>query len=606
MTPNGVLQIVVYFGIILILAKPMGTYMARLFEGGRTFLHPVVRPLEILTYKLTGVDENAEQRWTQYTFALIAFSAFSFLLMYFFQRLQGLLPFNPQGFSAANVPPDLAFNTAVSFVTNTNWQAYSGESTLSYFVQMMALTMQNFSSAAVGIAVAIAVVRGFARQQVKTIGNFWVDLTRAVLYILLPISIVAALFFCSQGVLQNFHAYTHAATLEGATQIIAQGPVASQEAIKMLGTNGGGFFGANSAHPFENPTPVTNIVQIILIFLIPAGLTYTFGVMVGDRRQGWVIFSACSVMFLAGAFVCYWAEQKGNPELAKLGVETAATPGQPGGNMEGKETRFGIAASALFATVTTDASCGAVNGMHDSFTPLGGLVPLFNIQTGEVIFGGTGAGLYGILLYAILAVFIAGLMVGRTPEYVGKKIGQKEVKMAMVALLATAFSILVFSAISSVVSFPSPGKDSTGRPVARSYWNPPGPPAANVANSGVHGFSEILYAYTSGAGNNGSAFNGINVNTPWYNLTIGLAMLIGRFLFLIPLLAAAGSLAGKKKTPNSAGTLPTHGPMFVGLLVGTVLLVGALTFFPALALGPIVEQFLMNQGRLFSLLLFTL
>lgn len=604
MTPNGMLLIAVYFAVVLMLAKPMGVHMANVFEGRRTFLHPIFRPLEVLTYKLTGVDETAEQRWTHYTFALIAFSAFSFLFVYFLQRLQGLSPFNPQEFAATNVPPDLAFNTAVSFVTNTNWQAYSGESTLSYFVQMMALTVQNFASAAVGIAVAIALVRGFARQQVTTIGNFWVDLTRAVLYILLPISIVAALFFCSQGVLQNFHAYTHVTTLEGATQIIPQGPVASQEAIKMLGTNGGGFFGANSAHPFENPTPLTNLVQIVLIFLIPAGLTYTFGVMVGDRRQGWVIFSACSVMFLAGVLVCYGAEQKGNPVLSKLGIETAATPGQPGGNMEGKETRFGIAASALFATVTTDASCGAVNGMHDSFTPLGGLVPLFNIQTGEVIFGGTGAGLYGILLYAILAVFIAGLMVGRTPEYIGKKIGQKEVKMAMIALLSTAFSILVFSAISSIVSFPSPGKGATGQPVARSYWNPPGPAAANVANSGAHGFSEILYAYTSGAGNNGSAFGGINVNTPWYNLTIGLAMLIGRFLFLIPLLAAAGSLAAKKRTPTSAGTLPTHGPMFVGLLVGTVLLVGALTFFPALALGPIVEQFLMNQGKLFSFLLF--
>ena len=606
MTPNGLLQIIAYFVIILILAKPMGTYMAKLFEGRRTLLHPILRPVEALTYKLTGVDEAAEQRWTQYTFALIAFSAFSFLFVYLLQRLQGLSPLNPQGFNATNVPPDLAFNTAVSFVTNTNWQAYSGESTLSYFVEMAALTVQNFASAAVGIAGAIALVRGFARQQVNTIGNFWVDLTRATLYVLLPISIVAALFFCSQGVLQNFHAYTHVTTLEGATQIIAQGPVASQEAIKMLGTNGGGFFGANSSHPFENPTPFTNFIQIILIFIIPAGLTYTFGVMVGDRRQGWVVFSACSVMFLAGVFVCYWAEQRGNPVLAKLGIETAATPGQPGGNMEGKETRFGIAASALFATVTTDASCGAVNGMHDSFTPLGGLVPLFNIQTSEVIFGGAGAGLYGILLYAILAVFIAGLMVGRTPEYIGKKIEQKEVKMAMVALLATAFSILVFSAISSIISFPSPGKDAKGQPVAQSYWNPPGPAAANVANSGAHGFSEILYAYTSGTGNNGSAFGGINVNTPWYNLTIGLAMLIGRFLFLIPLLAAAGSLARKKRTPNSAGTLPTHGPMFVGLLVGTVLLVGALTFFPALALGPIVEQFLMNQGKLFSLLQFPL
>lgn len=374
----------------------------------------------------------------------------------------------------------------------------------------------------------------------------------------------------------------------------------------MLGTNGGGFFNANSAHPFENPTPLTNFVEMLLIFLIPAGLTYTFGVMVGDRRQGWTLFSACAVMFLAGVFVCYWAEQKGNPTLAQLGVETQATSGQPGGNMEGKETRFGIAESALFATITTDASCGAVNGMHDSFTPLGGLVPLFNIQTGEVIFGGVGAGLYGILLYAIVAVFIAGLMVGRTPEYVGKKIEQKEVKMAMLALIATAFSILVLAAISSVIQFPSPAKDAKGQTVAHSYWNPPGPAAANVNNSGAHGFSEILYAYTSGTGNNGSAFGGINANTPWYNLTIGLAMFMGRFLFLIPLLAAAGSLAAKKKVAETAGTLPTHGPLFVGLLVGTVILVGALTFFPALALGPIVEHYLMQQGKLFSLLLFPL
>ncbi|MGH9612918.1 MAG: potassium-transporting ATPase subunit KdpA [Bryobacteraceae bacterium] len=605
MTPNGLFQILAYFVIILLLTKPMGVFMARLFEGKRTFLHPVLHPLERLTYRLAGVREDVEQRWTQYTFALIAFSIFCFFFVYLLQRLQGVLPFNPQAFNASNVPPDLAFNTAVSFVTNTNWQAYSGESTLSYFVQMAALTVQNFASAAVGIAAAIALVRGFSRQQTNTVGNFWVDLTRAIVYILLPISLLAALFFCSQGVIQNFDNYTHFKTLEGATQTLAQGPVASQEAIKMLGTNGGGFFNANSAHPFENPTPVTNLLQMILIFVIPAGLTYTFGVMVGDRRQGWAIFAACAAMFLAGVFVCYSAEQRGNPILSKLGIEAAATPGQPGGNMEGKETRFGIAASALFATVTTDASCGAVNGMHDSYTPLGGLVPLFNIETGEVIFGGTGAGLYGIILYAILAVFIAGLMVGRTPEYVGKKIEQKEVKMAMLALISTAFSILVFSAISSVIQFPSPAKDAKGQPVAQSYWNAPGPATANVANAGAHRFSEVLYAYSSGAGNNGSAFAGINVNTPWYNLTIGLAMLIGRFLFLIPLLAAAGSLAKKKKIPNSAGTLPTGGPMFAGLVVGTVVLVGALTFFPALALGPIVEQFLMNQGKLFSLLLFT-
>jgi K+-transporting ATPase ATPase A chain len=604
MTPNGLLQIAVFFLIILAVAKPMGIFMAKLFEGKKTFLHPILRPLETLTYKLVGVNEATEQRWTQYAASLLAFSIFSFLFVYLLQRLQGLLPLNPQGFGAAQTTPDLSFNTAVSFVTNTNWQSYSGESTLSYLVQMAALTVQNFASAAAGIAVAIALVRGFARQQVNSLGNFWVDLTRAVLYILLPISVVAALFLCSQGVIQNLHPYTAAKTLEGAKQVIAQGPVASQEAIKMLGTNGGGFFNANSAHPFENPTPVTNLLEMFLIFVIPAGLTYTFGVMVGDRRQGWTLFSACAVMFLMGVFVCYWAEQKGNPILAKLGIENQATATQTGGNMEGKEARFGIAASTLFATVTTDASCGAVNGMHDSYTPLGGLVPLFNIETGEVIFGGTGAGLYGILLYAIVAVFIAGLMVGRTPEYVGKKIEGKEVKMAMLALICTAFSILVFSALSAVIQFPSPTKDAKGQPVAHSYWNPPGPATANFSNSGAHGFSEDLYAYSSGTGNNGSAFGGINANTPWYNLTIGLAMLVGRFLFLIPLLAAAGSLATKKKIAGTVGTLPTHGPLFVGLLVGTVFLVGALTFFPALALGPIVEHYLMQDGKLFSLLLF--
>ena len=603
MTPQGILQILFFFLIILALTKPSGLFMAHLFEGQRTFLHPVLRPLEAFAYKLVGVKENTEQRWTQYTASLLAFSIFSFLFVYALQRLQGILPLNPQGFGAGQVSPDLAFNTAVSFPTNTNWQSYAGETTLSYFVQMAALTVQNFASAAAGIAVAIAVVRGFARQQANSLGNFWVDLTRATVYILLPLSLLAALFFCSQGVIQNFDHYTTVKTVEGANQVIAQGPVASQEAIKMLGTNGGGFFNANSAHPFENPTPLTNFVQILLIFVIPAGLTYTFGVMVGDRRQGWTVFSACAVMFLAGAFICYWAEQSGNPTLAKLGLETHATAAQPGGNMEGKETRFGIAASALFATVTTDASCGAVNSMHDSFTPLGGLVPLFNIQTGEVIFGGVGAGLYGILLYAILAVFIAGLMVGRTPEYVGKKIEQKEVKMAMLALISTAFSILVLSAMTSVIHFAAPAKDSKGQAVAQSYWNPPGPATANFNNPGAHGLSEDLYAFTSATGNNGSAFAGIIANTPWYNLTLGLAMLLGRFLFLIPLLAAAGSLVTKRKLPQTAGTLPTHGPLFISLLVGTVILVGALTFFPALALGPIVEHYLMESGKLFAALL---
>ncbi len=603
MTSNGLLQIALYFVVLLALTKPFGTFMAGLFEGKRTFLHPVLRPLEVLVYKLTGVKENTEQRWTQYAASLLAFSIFSFLFVYVLQRLQGLLPFNPQGFNGSNVTPDLAFNTAVSFVTNTNWQNYSGESTLSYLVQMTALTVQNFASAAAGIGVAVALVRGFARQQVNGVGNFWVDLTRATVYILLPISLIAALFFCSQGVIQNFDAYTKVKTVEGATQVIAQGPVASQEAIKMLGTNGGGFFNANSAHPFENPSPLTNFVQMLLIFVIPAGLTYMFGVMVGDRRQGWAIFAACSVMFLGGVFVCYWAEQHGNPTWKSLGVENTASATQTGGNMEGKETRFGIAASALFATITTDASCGAVNGAHDSYTPLGGLVPLFNIQTGEVIFGGVGAGLYGILLYAILAVFIAGLMVGRTPEYIGKKIEQKEVKMAMLALIAAAFSTLLFSSVSAVIPFDEPTKDAKGTVVPHSYWNPPGAAVNNLGNPGAHGFSELLYAYSSSAGNNGSAFGGISGNTPWYNLTLGLTMLVGRFLFLIPLLAAAGSLAKKKRVPETGGTLPTHGPLFVGLLVGTVVLVGALTYFPALALGPVVEHFMLQEGKLFSLLM---
>ncbi|HXP88539.1 MAG TPA: potassium-transporting ATPase subunit KdpA [Bryobacteraceae bacterium] len=591
MTSNGVLQIAFFLGIILACAKPLGAYMARVFEGERTFMHPVLRWLEVLTYKVIGVREEVEQRWTQYTAALLSFSIFGFLLTYALQRLQGVLPLNPQGFGTAQVSPDLAFNTAASFVTNTNWQAYTGEATMSYFVQMAALAVQNFASAAAGIAVAIALVRGFARQEKKTVGNFWVDVTRATLYVLLPLSIIAGLLYCSQGVIQNLKPYTTVTTVEGGKQIIAQGPVASQEAIKQLGTNGGGFFNANSAHPFENPTPLSNLLAMVLIFLIPGALTYTFGKMIGDTRQGWAIFAAFSVMFLIGAFVAYHYEQVGNPMMTNLGIQNAATAGQPGGNMEGKEVRFGIVNSALFATVTTDASCGAINSWHDSFTALGGLVPLFNMMTGEVIFGGVGAGLYGVLLYCIVAVFIAGLMVGRTPEYLGKKIEQKEVKMAMLAIIATAFSILVFSAISTVVNFQAKG-----------YWNPPGAAIANTNNNGPHGFSEVLYAYVSSTANNGSAFAGLNVNTPWYNLTTGLAQVIGRFLFLIPLLAVAGSLAAKKKVPVTAGTFPTHGPLFVGLLVGTVLIVGALTFFPALSLGPIVEHLLMQSGKLFSML----
>jgi potassium-transporting ATPase potassium-binding subunit len=595
MTSAGILQIAVFLALILICAKPLGAYMARVFEGQRTFMHPLLRWMEVLTYKLIGVREDVEQRWTTYMAAVFSFSIFAFLFTYALQRLQGVLPFNPQHFGAGQVSPDLAFNTAVSFATNTNWQSYSGETTLSYFAQMAALAVQNFGSAAAGIAIAIALIRGFVRQQMNTIGNFWVDVTRATIYVLLPISVIGGLLYVSQGAIQNFHPYTAVTTVEGAKQLIAQGPVASQEVIKQLGTNGGGFFNANSAHPFENPTPLSNVLAMFLIFVIPGALTYTFGKMVGDTRQGWAVFGAFAVMFLAGVFVCYHFEQAGNPNLSKLGLQTTATAGQPGGNMEGKEVRNGIPESALFATVTTDASCGAVNAWHDSFTPIGGLVPLFNMMTGEVIFGGVGAGLYGILLYCILAVFIAGLMVGRTPEYIGKKIEQKEVKMAMLAVLAAAASILVFSAISSVAHFQPKG-----------YWNPPGATTANLANDGPHGLSEIVYAYTSATANNGSAFGGLTTNTPWFNLTLGFAMLIGRFLFHMPLLAAAGSLVTKKKIPITSGTLPTHGPLFVGLLVGTVIIVGALTFFPALSLGPIVEHYLMQSGKLFSMILLPL
>jgi K+-transporting ATPase ATPase A chain len=584
MTTNGWLQIAIFFLLIAACAKPLGSFIAAIIEGKRNFLTPVFGPAERLIYRICGVardekGEPEEQHWTRYAGALLAFSAFSAVLLYIIQRLQLWFPFNPQAYSAGNVSPDLGFNTAVSFTTNTNWQSYTPETTLSYFVQMAGLTVHNFTSAAAGLGIAMALVRGFARQSVKTIGNFWADMTRAILYVLLPISILAALVLCSQGVIQNLHPYTVINTLEGAKQTIAQGPVASQEAIKMLGTNGGGFFNANSAHPFENPTPFTNMLQMFLIFLIPGALTYTFGKMVRDTRQGWALFAAMTILWLGGVVTAYHFEQRGTPMLASAGIQTGATDTQPGGNMEGKETRFGIADSALFATVTTDASCGAVNSMHDSFTPLGGLVPLFNIQLGEVVFGGVGAGLYGMLMFAILAVFIAGLMVGRTPEYLGKKIEQKEVKMAMIAMLVLAASILLFAGASSVIPF-----------AAKGYWNPPGPAAANINNPGAHGLSEILYAYTSGTGNNGSAFAGISANTPWYNLTIGFAMLIGRFMMLLPLLAIAGSLAQKKQVPVSAGTFPTHGPLFVGLLVGVVIIVGALTYFPALSLGPIVEH----------------
>jgi len=599
-TAIGVFQIVSFFVVILLLTKPLGAYMARVFEGKSTFVSFALRPLERVIYRLAGVDPQQEQRWTRYAGSLLAFSFISFLFAYVLQRLQGWLPLNPMGFGTSHAPanatpmtPDLAFNTAVSFMTNTNWQAYGGESTISYFVQMAALTVQNFVSAAVGVAVAIALIRGFARKQSTTIGNFWVDLTRGVVHIFFPLSLLLAVTLAWQGVPQNFGTYTRAQTREGATQTIAQGPIASQEAIKMLGTNGGGFLNANSATPYENPTPLSNFLETLAILLIPAALTYTFGAMVKDSRQGWALFAAMSLLFLVGVFVCCYFEQSGNPNLAKLGIEANATAGQPGGNMEGKEVRFGIATSALWATATTGASCGAVNSMHDSYTPLGGLVLLFNIQLGEVVFGGVGSGLYGMLLFAILAVFIAGLMVGRTPEYLSKKIEAKEVKMAMVALIVMALAILVPASISSVAQFHGGG-----------HWNSPSAATANMNNRGPHGLSEILYAYSSGTGNNGSAFAGLDVNTPWYNLTIGLAMLAGRFLVILPMLAVAGSLAAKKAMPITKGTFPTHGPLFVGLLIGTVVIVGALTFFPVLSLSPIVEHFLMHSGRLFSTLLF--
>ena len=595
MTLIGVAQILVYFGIVLAITKPVGTFMYRVFEGERTFLHPIFRPLERVIYRLGGVREDVEQSWIGYSASMISLSIFSFLAVYLLQRLQGHLPLNPMHFSTPQAPqsatsmtPDLAFNTAVSFMTNTNWQAYSPDTTVTYLTQMAALAVQNFVSAAVGIAVAVALIRGFARHTAKTIGNFWVDVTRCTLYILLPVSIIAALLFVAQGSIQNFRPPQTVQTVEGSSQVIEQGPLASQLAIKMLGTNGGGYFNANSAHPYENPTPLANLLQMLLIFSLGAGLTYTFGKMVRDTRQGWAIFAAMAAMFFIGAFFCYWAEQRGNPKLASSGLERTYTGSQPGGNMEGKEVRFGNAMTALFATVTTDASCGAVIGMHDSFTPIGGLVPLFNIQTDEVIFGGVGAGLYSMLIYAVIAVFIGGLMVGRTPEYVGKKIEQKEVKMAIIAVLATSLVILGFTALSSIAPFAKNG-----------YWNSPGPASANTNNNVTHGFSEILYAYSSGAGNNGSAFAGINANTPWYNLTMGLDMLIGRFLFIIPALAIAGSLAAKKLIPVTSGTLPTNGSLFVVLLIGTVIIVGALTYFPALSLGPIAEHFQMLNGKLF-------
>ncbi|MEQ1870510.1 MAG: potassium-transporting ATPase subunit KdpA [Vicinamibacterales bacterium] len=576
MTLNGWLQIL-FFLVALVLATPLiGGYMARVFSRQRTILDPIMRPLERGIYRLTGVSEHHEMRWTEYAVALLLFSVVSMLVLYAMQRLQAFLPFNPQSFPG--VPPDLAFNTAVSFMTNTNWQAYGGESTMSYFTQMAGLAYHNFVSAAVGIAVAIAFIRGIAQKEKDSLGNFWVDLVRGSLWLLLPIAVVGALFLVSQGVVQNLRPYETVQTIEGTRQVIAQGPVASQEIIKQFGTNGGGFFNANSAHPFENPTPLTNWLSMFGIFAISSGLTYTLGTMTGSRRHGWAVWGAMAFLFVAGVTVAYWAEARGNPLLTAVGADQTASALAPGGNMEGKEVRFGIANTALFATATTDASCGAVNGWHDSFTPLGGLVPLANIQLGEVVFGGVGAGMYGILVYIILAVFIAGLMVGRTPEYLGKKIQAFEVQMAMLTVLVFSLVILAFTATSSV----SPGFGTS-----------------SIYNPGPHGLSEMLYAYSSAAANNGSAFGGISVNTHWYNTTLGLAMLCGRFFMIIPPLAIAGSLARKKHVPQSTGTFPVTTPLFAALLVSVIVIVGALTFFPALSLGPIVEHFLMSNGQVF-------
>jgi K+-transporting ATPase ATPase A chain len=596
MNPRDLAKLAVYLVALLAVTKPLGLFMARLFAGERTFLHPVVRPLERLVYRLCRIDEGEEQPWTVYTAAMLAFSLVSMLLLYALERLQGFLPWNPR--HLPGVSPDLAWNTAASFTTNTNWQAYSGETTMSYLTQMAGLAFHNFASAATGIALALALVRGIARREARTIGNFWVDMTRAALYLLLPLSLVLSLALVSQGVVQNLSPYATARLLEPqrvettaadgrktvstvAMQTIPQGPVASQEAIKELGTNGGGFFGANSAHPYEDPTPLANFLEMLAILAIGSGLTYTLGRMTGNQRHGWAVFAAMAVLMLAGFFAVYASEGRGNPVLARLGVAQApsSAPGreQPGGNMEGKEVRFGMLDSALFATVTTDASCGAINGQHDSFTPLGGLVPLLNIMLGEIIFGGVGSGLYGMLVMVILTVFIAGLMVGRTPEYLGKKIESRDVKMAMLYVLVFAFSILVLSAWASVAPYA----------------------ASKVANGGPHGLSEIVYAYVSATGNNGSAFGGLSANTLWYNVTLGIAMLVGRFFMIIPVMAIAGSLAGKKAAPASAGTFPVHTPLFVTLLVGVILIVGALTFFPMLSLGPIAEHFLMQHGTLF-------
>jgi potassium-transporting ATPase potassium-binding subunit len=598
MTANGWFQIVLFLALILAITKPLGAFMARVFSGERTFLDPILRPIERLLYRVTGVDEKHEMRWTEYAFTMLLFSGATMLLLYLIERVQQFLPLNPQKFGA--VGQALAFNTAASFTTNTNWQNYSGESTMSYFTQMAGLAYHNFASAAVGIALAIAFIRGIARREKETIGNFWVDMTRATLWVLLPISIVYALALVSQGAVQNLKQYDTAKLIEPqqvqhvgtdgkpvtgsdgkpvmdtvTDQVIAQGPVASQEAIKMLGTNGGGFFNANSAHPFENPTPLSNYLQLLSIFAIPAGLTYTLGRMTNSPRHGWAVWAAMAILFACGVATAYWAEARGNPLLHGADQRTSAL--QSGGNMEGKEVRFGIADSALFATVTTDASCGAVNGMHDSYTPLGGMVPLANIMLSETVFGGVGAGLYGILIYVVLSVFIAGLMVGRTPEYLGKKIEAYDVKMAMLVTLVFPLIILVLTGISSVEGFGT----------------------SSISNPGPHGLTQILYLFTSSAGNNGSAFGGINGNTLWYNTAGAMTMLVGRFFMIIPMLAIAGNLAKKKTVPASAGTFPVTTPLFTVLLVSVIVIVGALTFFPALSLGPVLEHLQMMAGKTF-------
>jgi K+-transporting ATPase ATPase A chain len=600
MTVNGWLQILVFLALIFAVTKPLGVYMARVFNRERTFLDFALRPLERLLYRVTGVKEDHEMRWTEYAITMLLFSLVSMLVLYALQRLQGLLPFNPQKFGAVS-PAHLAFNTAASFTTNTNWQAYSGETTMSYFTQMAGLAYHNFASAATGIALAIAFIRGIARRQMETIGNFWVDMVRAALWVLLPFCLVGALLLVSQGVVQNLKSYDTVKLLEPqqvqrvdangkpvigpdgkpvmdtvTEQTIAQGPVASQEIIKEWGTNGGGFFNANSAHPFENPTPLSNLIELFSIFAVSAGLTYTLGRMTGSQRHGWAVWAAMAILFLAGVTVAYWAESQPNP-LYPAGVNQKVSVAQSGGNMEGKEVRFGIASSALFGTVTTDASCGAINGWHDSYMPLGGMVPLVNIMLSEVIFGGVGAGMYGILIYIVLAVFIAGLMVGRTPEYLGKKIEAYDVKMAMLVALVFPLVILTLTGISVVKEFGTAG----------------------ISNAGPHGLTQILYAFTSGAGNNGSAFGGLTVNTAWYDTAIGMTMLAGRFLMIIPMLAIAGNLAGKKYVPPSLGTFPVTTPLFTGLLISVILILGALTFFPALSLGPILEHLLMHAGKTF-------